>query len=192
MKARTASRIGAFVVDCFIVAVIITLLTGFLPTSKKYDEAYDKQNEIIESVVKGEKELDEIYDDLYETRYTLDRESIHITLVSALVYLGYFGTFAFYKNGQTLGKKLAHIKIEAKNNTNLTFILRAALIHGVYVSLLTVIGVLLLDKTSYATFYALLSIINFIILFISLICVAVRQDGKGIHDLLFKTSVIKE
>ena len=74
MKARTASRIGAFVVDCFIVAVIVTLLTGFLPTSKKYDEAYDKQNEIVESVVKGEKELDEIYDDLYETRYTLHLE----------------------------------------------------------------------------------------------------------------------
>lgn len=192
MKATSASRFGAFVIDAIIVLFVSGLIVGFLPTTKKYEAAAEKQSELIDKILSTEVELDKAYDEIYEIRYELDKESIHITLVTIIIYLAYYGTFAYYKNGQTLGKKLMRIKVEAENDSNMTFILRTAFIHGGFTALISVVGVLFLDKSAYAGLYAICSLVNFAILLISAIFCMVREDGKGLHDLLFKTSVIKE
>ena len=190
MKASTISRIGAVLIDSIIIAILVGIVTGFLPTTEKYDDAYERQKRIVDKVFSGESDIDN--DELYEIKYDLDKESIHITLVTTVIYLAYFGTFAYYNHGQTLGKKLLHIKVEAENDSNMTFIFRSALIYGVFTALITTVGVLFLDKTAYATLYGICSIANFLIVLISFIFCAAREDGKGLHDLLFKTSVIKE
>ena len=75
MKATSASRFGAFVIDAIIVLFVSGLIVGFLPTTKKYDAAAEKQSELIDKILSTEVELDKAYDEIYEIRYELDKRT---------------------------------------------------------------------------------------------------------------------
>lgn len=195
MKANTLSRIVAYFIDIIIIYFIATIITGFLPRSITYEKAVEKETKIIDKATSGDYEIEEMLDELYEVRYDIDKETIHITLISCVLYLAYFGTYAFYNNGQTLGKKLLKIKIEYegdKKYQHTMYLLRACLIHGIFTSVSLVILVLFLNVNTYSITYSVISVINTIFLFTTLVVSAFREDGKGIHDLICRTNIIKE
>jgi uncharacterized RDD family membrane protein YckC len=98
-----------------------------------------------------------------------------ILLIQFLVYLGYFAVFAYYRNGQTLGKKLLKIKVVSLEGEDLSlnkFLFRELVARGVLT-----LGVLLIGKLANLWYLTYLR--------------ALSKDSMALHDLVAKTKVIK-
>ena len=194
MKASTLQRISAFFIDAIIVSIILALLTFWIPTSKKYDDTIKERNELIDKYLNEEIDMDELYNEFIKENYIIDKETNLISLIEVILTLGYFGTFAFYYNGQTLGKKMMNIKVvsdDEKDLSHLRFIGRTLIINNVLVSSITVLLLFFIKQNQYASVIGVLGVFQWFITIITLLFVLIRKDKRGLHDLIFKTKVVR-
>lgn len=195
MEAHTIHRIGAYFIDMIIISFIASLLTFWIPTSESYNEAVKKSNELIDKMFDEDQDFNKYYDETMKIRYTLDKETMIPTLIQSVLIVGYFATFAYYNNGQTFGKKLLKIKIAPSDDeelNHLRLIGRAVLVEGVLSSILSVIFLLFIKYKQYAITVGVISIVQIIFTIVCLIMVINRSDKRGLHDIIFRTKVIKE
>ncbi len=193
MTAHSYQRIFAYILDLFIISIITAFLTIWIPNSKKYDEAYKEEMDTVSKYLDGEIEDNEFESKTKDLTYTLNKERVIFSLVDLIVTLAYFGSFAYYSDGQTFGKKALKIRVVSDNNqlSHLKFIIRALLINGCLASSLEIISVLFLSKDYY---YSVLTSIEFIQMFfvvVSIFMVIFRQDKRGLHDFICDTKVVK-
>lgn len=195
MEAHTFQRLGAYFADVIILSIIVMILTLWIPTSEKYNEAVKRSDELIGKIASNDVSLNEVSDEYVELRYTIDKESMLTTMVTIVVYLAYFATYAYNNNGQTIGKKLFKIRIVPTDDNELShinFVGRALLINGIVFSCINCIFLLFISSKQYLYTVGLVNIIESIIIITSFLMVIIRSDKRGIHDLLFKTKVISE
>ena len=194
MEAHTFSRIVAFFIDIILLSLLLSLLTFWIPTSKSYKEALENENNIMEKYRDNKINSSEFLNQYFENYYVKDKENIITSVISIVLSLGYFGTFAFYNNGQTLGKKLMKIKVstyDSKNPSHLSLIIRTLIINSIFTSILSCILILFIAKNQYIYTIGLLQVIQSFIMLISLLMVAFSKEKRGLHDLLAKTKVIQ-
>ena len=196
MLRMFGKRLGAYFLDILIVLILTSLITGFVPKSEAYREAKKKESEYIDKVLNNM--FDDDFDDeklvseAEEFRYTIDKESIPITLITVVVYLAYFGTFPYYNKGQTLGKRAVNINMNYTGGkyAHLMFILRTFVLYGLLFNLIRVVGVLTLDKSSYFTLTGIVNGLQLLFVLATIVVFFSRKDKKTLHDLVFKTEVI--
>ena len=115
MKASFFKRLGAFILDYFIIIVIASLITmGF--DSNKTTDLTNKMSQLANDYQSGEITIDEYEEETYKINYELQKSNVTTNIVSVTLYIGYFIVFATLNKGQTLGKKLLKIKVVNKNN----------------------------------------------------------------------------
>ena len=115
MKASFFKRMGAFVIDYFIVLVIASLITMGFNTNKNND-LNNQRNQLISDYQNEKITIDEYKNENYKLIYKLQKENITVNIVTITLYIGYFVVFATLNKGQTLGKKLLKIRVVNKNN----------------------------------------------------------------------------
>lgn len=195
MEARLSQRLLAYFIDFIIVSVILSLLTFWIPTSDKYIEAVKEEEEFLTIDFQNEDiSLKDLYNKYFSIRYTLEKEMIVPTLISAILSLGYFATFAYYKNGQTFGKKIMKIKIVSNKDNELNHLKlmgRALIIDSILLSFLTVLFLTFITASQYSYTVYLLIVCQNIITIISAFLIIFRKDKKGLHDIMFDTKVIQ-
>jgi uncharacterized RDD family membrane protein YckC len=194
MEAHSFTRIVAYIVDLLIVSIFLTLITYWIPVSKTYEESVKAQNELIDKYDVKDADMSAFGREYYEYEYSINKETVVFSLISIVVSLGYYGTFAFYYNGQTLGKKLCKIKIvdnDGKEASHLTMILRASLVTGSLFSIFNIIFIFLSTKSNYMYYYLPVQIISSLFLIVSALMIIISKKRKGIHDYLLKTKVIE-
>ncbi len=188
MESHLLPRICAYLIDVILISLVISLVTAWIPQSEKYKAALEK----VEQVNKGELKLDDVYKEYLDINYTIDKERMIVSLVTAVATLGYFATFAYYNDGKTLGKKLMHIKVTSDNGEELThnqMFLRTLLVQGVLTSIISMTLLTFIDSSQYVWVNTVQMIQSFIII-VTIFMVIFRKDKKGLHDILFKTKVI--
>lgn len=190
-------RLGAYIIDYLFILLLITLLgqIRFLnPTFDKYYETYDEYMELIENVNESNV-LEIIESEEYSiANYNLSKYSVSMSIISILVYIGYFAGFQKWNKGQTLGKKLFNIEVSNVNEGNIKWwqlILREFIIYNLWAEILYVIFILLLSANSYFVISNTILFVTFIISFVNILFVLFRKDGRGLHDLLAKTIVVE-
>ena len=192
MKAKLPARISAYIIDFVLISFITSFILSVAPRSQSYVDSYEQQFNYAKQVLEGNFN-DESIDEYANIRYTLEKESVPFTIIACIVQLAYFGTFAFYNNGETLGKKLLKIRIKYigdSDNSHFFFILRAFLINGVLFSLLVLLSVYITKPNTFMLFVSSLSIIHAIFVIASLGIAKARSDGRGLHDLICGTEVL--
>lgn len=193
-EAHTIQRIGAFVIDIILISFVLSLLTFSIPKSTKYKEAEKEQSALLDDFGDGKIGSSEMIDKLYETRYIMEKETIPQACISIVLTLGYFATFAFYNKGQTLGKKITHIKVvdnDGNETTHIQMIYRTTIIHGVFASIVNNIILLFIKANQYSYTVGIINIISSLVIFISMFCIIFRKDKKGLHDIVCKTKVVE-
>lgn len=194
MEAHTFSRIVAFFIDIILLSLLLSLLTFWIPTSKSYKEALENENTIMEKYRDNKINSSEFLNQYFENYYVKDKENIITSVISIVLSLGYFGTFAFYNNGQTLGKKLMKIKvstIDGKNPSHLSLVIRSLIINSIFTSILSCILILFITKNQYIYTIGILQVLQSFIMLISLLMIAFSKGKRGLHDLLTRTKVIQ-
>ena len=193
MKAYFLQRIGAYFIDTLVIGVISVLFTFWIPISKSYDAAFQSLKDTTEQYINNE-----ISESTYialsnEYNYVIKKVSFIIDLVQLIIIVGYFGTYSYYKDGKTLGKKVMKIKISSNNNNSLNhvlLILRSLFVHGVLINSLSMILLLILHKNDYLLMDNIFNVIQSIFVIFSLFLIIFRKDGRGLHDLIAKTKVV--
>lgn len=194
-KVFFIQRFIAYLVDALVIGLISVLISMVIPTTETYKmtskEISDEYIEIIKE--SDSSEMINKMNDLLEKNYIVEKEQSLINLVSVIFYVLYFGTIQYYLNGQTLGKKIAQIKIvsDDKNKLNhFKFILRCILTYTLYVNVIEAIIMQVATKSTYAFYITPITLIGNIYYIISLCMIAFRKDGRGLSDFICKTKVV--
>lgn len=193
MKAYFLQRIISYLVDLFIITLAVSIITFFIPTSEAYNNAIKESSEASSSYIAGDIDSDEYIRIYGETNYTIAHESVIFTVVNLLVIVAYFGTYSYYNNGQTLGKKLMKIKIstiDGKNPGHFTLILRTIVIYGVITNVLSLLMLPFITADMYIYTIGSLEFIQSIFVFVTILMVMFRKDGRGLHDFISNTKVV--
>ena len=128
MKDIKIKRICAYVIDIFIVLILVTLLSQINvlnPYKNKYDKAYEKYTEFYEENFSENTTID--YDTLKSPEYLdimhdLSYYSISYSIIEIVVTILYFTLFPLLFDGQTIGKKIMKIRIVNDDNTCVSII----------------------------------------------------------------------
>ncbi|MFW6298141.1 MAG: RDD family protein [Bacillota bacterium] len=147
---------------------------------------------------------------LHDILETMDISGLQLSLSGIILVLVAFVYFSFipYKwNGQTIGKKLMHIKAvnEAYENPSLRqHILRSVRVYNIYLVVVflplvaAIAGLLWLAGMIENWLQAFVLLLDGAMTFggmlytVSAFMVVLRQDAKGLHDMVARTMVIPE
>lgn len=188
-------RIMAYLVDVLIITFISSALTyvSFInPKYDKYIKYTDQYNEAIDKFYKDQN-TEEFSKTANDLSYDLNKNGyVYIIGDIAIAFL-YFSVFAYFTNGQTLGKKIMKIKIvDYKTNNNPKFyqyLIRTFILNGVILNLGTLI-LICFSRRTYYQIYPWLANFDTILLIAIALTTLFTKEKRGIQDLGAQTKVI--
>ncbi len=196
MKASSIlKRAGAYLIDLFIVTLFSTALLyiSFLnPKYDKYLEASDKYNEVLTKYYEKEIDIKEFNQETQEYSYIMNKNGYVYVIGDIVIIFLYFGLFAYWTKGQTLGKKLFSLKIVSNKDKELkpyNYFIRAFILNSVILKICTLIAVCF-NKSTYFKIYNTGSNIDSILLMIIMLMILFNKEGRGLHDMIAGTKVI--
>lgn len=209
MNKYVYRRISAFLIDIFLVTFISTIFSSISyvnPFIGNYKVAYDEYREIyksesesvltnptIKNVVDYSNKMSK---QIYKIDYSMLFNNIYYLVFSFL----YFVLFAYFTNGQTLGKKLFKLKVVRQDGekVKLSNLMLRTLLSGssifMGVNIIVVIQLLLLMiPQNQVYFYAILfsSMISYVIEIIGLVLLF-SKEHRSLDDIIGSTKVIDE
>ena len=193
MPAQFNKRFFAYIIDIFIVLVIANLITMFIPISEKTQDYYKELQTTQKKMYDKEIDVKEYTDIVLEDNYNISKGTVLISLTSIIIYILYFVVYQVYNNGQTVGKKLMKIKVKSITDESLsinTMLFRALIIYGIAANIINLILILLLKK--YLSISNTISIIQSLIVIISVFMILFSKQKIGIHDIITKTEVVNK
>ena len=199
-KMYFTQRLMAYLIDFFIVYLVISLFTGvanmLVPTSEKVSKSEKELLEKYEELLKNpdNSNAEQFLDEQKENIYVIGRYGVPSLIIGIIVNIGYFGAFQFMNKGQTLGKKFVKIKIEENNPdkkfTYVKSVIRAGLTYAVISDGLYVLIYLFLKPSNFMVPYAIVSMIAFLFKVTTICMIAFRKDGRGLPDFIAGTNVV--
>ena len=191
MKVSFFKRIGAYLIDYFVITILLTIVTIGTPVD---DSFTNETTDLMNSYVNEEISIEEYNDKVYDINYRLQKSSILSNVISFVVMFGYYIVFAYLNKGQTLGKKLFKIRVVSTDDkvSLKGMIIRNIIIYGFITKLYNIIFVNLFDVNMFNSVYSILSYIMSLFVIVSFMMVLYRKDGRGLHDIIARTNVVGE
>lgn len=194
-KPYIHKRIIAYLIDI----LIISLLSAIISIPFSNDEEYQKVSkglyEITNKYKKEEIKETEYLEEYKNINYELTKLSVNETIVIVVVSSLYFVLYNYYKNGQTIGKKIMKLRIVSCDNDKLSinnYVIRSLVVNTTLSNLITVILILTLSKEKYLIYDSKFSTVFGLLYIICFGFAMYRSDGKGLHDLLASTIVVND
>ncbi|MBQ2872932.1 MAG: RDD family protein [Bacilli bacterium] len=194
MKATFFERVGAYLLDTIILSLIFSVICFGIGDNTKTEELLleELDNKLLQSEITTKEYFDEYMDIMYDYQ----KETILTSGISLALTVAYFVVFQYMNKGQTLGKKLLKIQVVDKETkkpiTILKGLLRTFIITSALSGTISLITLYLLKQNIYYTIYGTFLGIETIFVLITVILVLYKKDGRGLHDMMSNTIVIKE
>lgn len=194
MKATFFERLGAYLIDTVIISFIFSIIClGFgnytTDTEKLMQELDDK---FLESEITPEEYLEEYKVLLYDYQ----KENILQSTISVALTIAYYVVFQYMNKGQTLGKKLLKLRVVDKETEKPISILKGLLRSFIVLSILSgtlcILFVYIFNSSNYINAYMALLMLEGIFTLTTIMFVLYKKDGRGLHDMMANTKVIKE
>lgn len=188
-------RFAAYIIDLFVITILATglvYLTFINPHYEKYKELSESYNKVVEDYYNKKINVEELNKKAKEMSYDLDKSGYVYTIGNIVIVFLYFGVFAYWTKGQTLGKKIMNIKIISHNDKKLkitNYLLRAFILNGIIINIITLIAICF-KESIYLTIMGYGNNFNMILEMIILVCMLSNSEGRGLHDLIAGTKVI--
>lgn len=187
-------RIIAYIIDIFSISTISTIIFTLPFFENDYNEYYKVAEESTARIVDvsgGSQEIDE--DVLLEATYDLTRSAQPLNIINIGCTIIYFGVISYLWQGQTIGKKILHIKIVPIKGKNLSpnlFMLRQIIVTNIIPKIASVIAISILSETNWYITNEIIGTISNTITFLLIGFMIYREDERGLHDIIGQTKVI--
>lgn len=194
MKVTFFERLAAYIVDMIVVGLILSLIFLGLGnnTSKTEKLMGELDTKLVEQTITPEEYLEEYQELLYDYQ----KENVLETGVSLALTIAYYVVFQYMNKGQTLGKKLLNIKVVDKTTEKpisiLKGLLRSFLIMSILSGILGIIFLYIFNKDTYFMSYSIFLFIEGIFVITSILFMLYKKDGRGLHDMMANTIVVKD
>lgn len=216
-KAAISKRLSAYIFDfiifCIIAVGLATLFSlavgydGYVDELENYRSEYEERYGIKIDITEEEysklsEEERQNYDNASEAckkdervlKASLMMMSLSVVILSVSILASYiiteFAVPLFFKNGQTLGKKIFGIALMRVDGVKIsTFQLFVRTVFGKY-TIETMIPVLLVIMVFFGTVGIVGPIVIGLILLLQIICISVTKTNSAIHDLMAVTVVV--
>ncbi len=187
-------RLFAFLIDVLIVSFASSILSTPFVDSEKMAKVEKQIPEIMEKYVSGEITAQEYFIEYSNAYYSLSRENGVTSIFSLLISVCYFVVYQLYTRGQTLGKKLLNIRVISTQGELFMdqMIFRSLLANFILVDIVTLASLVFSPKNIYIYLSTTVEILQYGFIFLSILFVIFRKDGRAIHDLFARTRVIRE
>ncbi len=188
-------RLGAYFIDTFIVSMIgllLSMIPFLYPNRNAYVEKYEELATVSEKMLNQEMSEEEYREASIPIEYDLYRLNTNYVVIDIICVLLYFGVFQAFYHGQTLGKKLLKIRVVGKDGEPVSvwnFLLRTIILNNVLITIALQIVIYVMSRDNFYDVYNNINLVGSIILYITLFMVLVRQDGRGLHDMVASTKV---
>lgn len=211
-KTSFVKRVIAYIFDFLIISIISSLLLYLLPKDRynKYADDSNKLSAILSNVynknnntytsdvytnseVSENKTTNDYIKEFNELSYDMEKEILDINIVTIGISLLYYVVFAYYMNGQTIGKKVMKIKVTSANGKKIglnNFLLRSIVVDQLLMKTVLIVMLMTLSKTNYISYSEDVSNVFSVILVLCFAFMLYRQDGRGLHDLISNTVVV--
>ena len=192
-KGSFIRRFAAYVIDYLIVVILVSLISSPFIDAKKTETIDKESTEIIEKYQNGEISTEEYVQRYGSVYYSLNRTTGIMTFITIIIDVLYFVVLQLYNKGQTLGKMIMRIKVVSKDG-NLTMnqmIFRALIANMILVNIINFALITFTSKNVFMGVSVAISMIQYIIMFISLIMLTTKE-GRTIHDRIAHTMVVRE
>lgn len=193
MKATFFERLAAYAIDIIIVSIIVSLLCSVLPdhSSNLNEKASELANQYATNEITTEVFIDEYKTLLYKN----GKEEFPSAVVNLVITFAYFVVFQYMNSGRSVGKKLFGLQVvgyeDEKPISIMKGFLRSLIILGIASGIVNLIGIKLLSKNGYFTVSTTIGTIESIFIIVSIILM-IGKNGRGLHDIMMGTKVIKE
>jgi len=149
----------------------------------------EEKNSIVDTVQK-------YYNDNSDNiNYEASKASWYSYLVYIVVYLIYFVGFNIITKGATLGKKLLKLRIESMYDDGSVlwyqYLFRTLLQYNIVIYFICLILPFILNGHIFTITTSMVASIGSLIEFINILCILIRNDRRGLHDILGKTKVVE-
>ena len=194
MTNLTFKRVCAYLIDYILITFLSAALVQISFINPKYDEYMELSttyNNLLQDFNDNKMDISEVAEKQQELSYDLNKNGYVYIIGSITISLLYFGVFAYFTKGQTLGKKVMNIKIvSAKENKELKiyqYFIRTVLLNGILLNLVILIAICF-GRNTYNSIFNISSNLNTILEIA--IFVTILLNGRGIHDFVSGTKVI--
>lgn len=202
-STRIFARFGAYVIDMFIIAILISLVTSirFLnPHYEEYQETYEKYTEYYTNYLNGSITLEEYTNSTDDIMVNLYKYGFTNYIIALVIVIGYIGVFQKYNKGQTIGKKLFKLKVVSLENKDITidkFIMRIFPMYiisygGIFSLIACILFPYTLSVNVFIKWISAVTIANTLMGFIDVEFAIIRKDKRAFHDIISNTKVIDE
>lgn len=194
VKPFFMQRLGAFLLDIMIVAFVASLIGGFFIDQKAVNKIQSEMLEIQEKYIAGEVNINTYTTESFSLSYQLSQKQGFVSLISIFLTIMYFIVYQFKNNGQTLGKKLFKIKVSKYDSTELTInnmIFRALIINSIFVNMIVFLFITISNFNIYFYGSIIFRFIDYVLLIVSLFMIMWNKNGRGIHDYIAGTVVVR-
>ena len=192
-KAFFFPRLIAYIIDIMIVSLVLSGILMIVPQSENYKKYLKEYEQIQTDFVEEKITADEYMNQSIEVVHDLDYSNVLSMILEVVVIILYFVVFQCYNKGQTVGKKLMHIRVVSNNDQELNinhYVIRSIIINSLFLDILIIGMVLFMNKQVY--YYTSFSLqgIQTVLLIVSAFMVMYKKDGRGIQDYVANTKVI--
>lgn len=193
-RALFIQRFIAFIIDMVLVLLVTSIVSTPFVNTKKVEKIEKEQKQIIEKFQKQDIDVEEYYIDYSNVYYKLTRNTGIVSIITILLEVIYFVVFQLYNKGQTLGKKIMKIRVVAEDGDLFMnqMIYRSLLSNLILMHIITFILMLFSPKSVFFLLSFIVEMIQYLIMFISVIMISSKNGGYAIHDKLAHTKVIRE
>lgn len=193
-RALFIQRFLAFLIDVFIVYLVVALISYPFINKEKTEEYSNQAMEMVEKLSNNDIDINDYvvqYQNLY---YNMAQVNGISSFISIIVSILYFVVYQIYKNGQTIGKKIMKIRVVSLDGDLFMnqMIFRSMLANSIIFDLLIFVFLAIGIKSTFFYSAILIEAIQYIIFIISVFMVMIRKDGCAIHDILVHTKVVRE
>ena len=185
-------RFFSYFIDILILNSILFIISSFIPVSDSVNNLNQELISINNSFLNNEIGVRAYISQFASVSYLLDKEIFLTSLIGVIVSILYFVVYPLYNNGQSIGKKLNHIKIVSKDDSDVSanaLIFRYLLMDSIGVSILSMCLLFIFKDMNYLIITSILAFFQFLVVIISIFMVLYRN--KSLPDLVAGTKVIE-
>ena len=187
-------RIEAFLLDILIFAIALEMLSLVFPTNNNVVKLNKEFNTITDNYLNGDLEYSKFIHEAGNIEYLVDREQIFYNVMNVILVIIFFVFIPFLNNGSTLGKKVMKLKIVDKEGNKPSMnilIIRSLIFNSLGYLLITLAAIFIVKDYNYFILTIILSIIELLLVIISIFMILYRSDKRGVHDFIAGTKVVK-
>ena len=187
-------RVEAFLLDVLIFAIALEMLSLVFPTNNNVNKLNKEFNTITDNYLNGDLEYSKFIHEAGNIEYLVDREQIFYNVMNVILVIIFFVFIPFLNNGSTLGKKVMKLKIVDKEGNKPSMnilIIRSLIFNSLGYLLITLAAIFIVKDYNYFILTIILSIIELLLVIISIFMILYRSDKRGVHDFIAGTKVVK-